>query len=289
MKTIVNIIIVIVLTILQVTNTTNAQAQDKKDLVDTTAKKKHSFSIGLDKAKKEKKEKRAISFHYGQMDLGMNFIDDRSDYGTYTNKFILNANTIADAKSRVAINQNKSLNFNLHLITAKVKLVEKKAFLTAGLALQYYNFRFKNANQYTNGYYAKIGESATPIIPSNIESQIVNDTITFSKNKLTQVNLMLPVGFLVKIKLDKKHKLVLGGGVYGAYNLKTYQKQVSPERGKDKIKLDNGFFNSTSYGFNAEAGIDNLFRFYYTQSAKSMYNSGLDQRPYAIGVKFFGL
>ncbi len=251
-----------------------SKAQDAADTI--KPKKKLDINIG---SKKENKNK-GITFHYGMMDIGTMFIDDRTNYGNNNTQSFLTATSIAAGKDRMAINQNKTINFNFHLITGKVALVKKKAYFNMGLALQYYETRYRNNSTYVDKYYA--------VSTTGNNNAIIRDSLKFTKNKLSQANLMMPATLLVKVKLDKKHKLVLGGGVYGAYNFKNHQKQISAELGKEKIKLYEGF-TKMHYGINAEVGIDDMFRIYITKSMTPIHTYGLSQYPMCIGIRFSGL
>lgn len=257
---------------------------------DTAGKKKlHRNAITIsndgiymgsnDSTWKKKKAARRF-FSTVSVNLGANFLQDNTNYNDPS---VINyLSNVPGAKKNAQLfnlNQAKSINFNVYWLRA-FKAIDHKAqklTISSGLGLQIYNFRYDNNISYTK----------TP--------SIIQDTISFTKNKLAIDYLNVPLTFTFKTRIHKSESgkkstwLVYGAGITAGYRISAWTKQKSDARGKVKMHDDFGLndFNSC---LTAEIGIDDVIRFYGSYQLTSIYkNNNIDQHPISIGIKLIGI
>ena len=98
----------------------------------------------------------------------------------------------------------------------------------------------------------------------------------------------IPLQFTFKTKLAEKAWLVYGVGATGGYRIASWNKQVSPERGKQKNR-DEFNFNDFNACVTGEIGLDNIFRVFASYQLTPLHSTALDQRPFTIGLRFGGI
>ncbi len=216
-------------------------------------------------------------------DLGINYVSDRTDYNSPSVRQYLSQIPASRQNTDLfRLKQEKSVNVNIYPLLESFRLMKKSSqrlYFTTGLGLQFYNFRYDNNITYTHS-----------------PSSIFLDSINYSKNKVAMNFINVPLLFTYKTKLYsttsdsvvKDKSLVLGCGITGGYGVSIWTKQVSSEHGKVKAH-DQFDFNNFNSCLMFEIGIENLVRFYGTYQLSSMYNNGIRQYPYSIGMRIIGL
>lgn len=216
-----------------------------------------------------------LNIHWGMVDLGFNRLDDK------TNIASLNAggNPVTQSQHDAIFNlrEGKSVNVNVWIVNGRFRLAEtrrQKWYVTSGLGLQMYNFRFENPYQYTK---------TNPGYPTLIDSTRQH----FEKNKLGFTYASIPLGLLGKTRVGDKW-LVYGGGVMGGLRLASWTKLKTGAYGKEKSH-DAFDFRNFNAGVYAEIGVDDIVRLYGTYQLTPLQKSGVEQYPFAIGVRFLGM
>lgn len=262
--------------------TTGAFAQEND--TDTSTKKRNSISIGSggvhisinkDAEKKEKEEDKAFDIHVGMLDLGINYLSDKTNYNDPAVQQYLNVSPELQNENLFSMRAGKSINVNVYPVLASYRLLNAKRqriYIAAGVGLQMYNFRFTKSTTYIN-----------ETVP-----EVVMDTIGFEKNKLGFTFLSVPLMLNFKTKLAKDAWLVYGVGITGGYRIASWTKQVSDERGKQK-NHDQFNFNNFNSCITAEFGVDGYFRLYASYQVTPLHKDIMDQYPYCIGVRFLGI
>ncbi|RYD59496.1 MAG: hypothetical protein EOP56_01130 [Sphingobacteriales bacterium] len=246
-----------------------------------TEKEKKSMAIvispdevGIEKTD-EKKEEKTFEMEYVMFDLGINSIHDKTDYtSTEAKNFLKVENT---AKNQYLFSQRtaKAVNVNIWPVMAKWRVAKgknQKVYLSSGLGLQIYNFRFNKNISYV----------------SEPNPGVIMDSINFSKNKLGITYLSVPLMATFKTRVSSKTWLVYGVGVTGGYRIDSWTKQKSTERGKDKNhdKFNFADFNTC---LTAEIGLSGYFRLYGSYQVTALHENALDQHPFAIGIRLGGM
>jgi hypothetical protein len=223
----------------------------------------------------DKKEEKAFEVEYMMFDFGVNSIHDKTDYTTPAARNFLKVED--NIKNEYLFSQRtaKAININIWPVMAKWRMAQgknQKVYLSSGIGLQFYNFRFNKDISYV----------------SEPNPAVITDSVQFSKNKLGITYLSVPLMATFKTRVSDKTWLVYGVGITGGYRLDSWTKQVSRERGKDKNhdKFNLADFNSC---LTAEIGLSGYFRLYGSYQLTALHENSLDQHPFCIGIRLGGM
>ena len=268
----------IAITIVGLLFTNNLEAQDS-----TAHKKKRTTFSGskdgihiIDSAKRvaDSVKPKRFTFNLVMMDLGINVLQDLTNYNDPRVLNYLNVPANKQNESLFNLRQGKSINVNIYPWMVRFRALEtkgQKIFITSGIGLQLYNFRYEQPLTYTKG-----------------AGGVGLDTLSFKKDKVGLDYLNVPLMFTFKTRLYNHKWLVYGAGITGGYRIASWTKQVL-ESGK-KVKVHDPFafadFNSC---VTAEIGFESGLRFYATYQLTNLYNNGLEQHPFSFGFKLIGL
>ncbi|MFY8165618.1 MAG: outer membrane beta-barrel protein, partial [Sediminibacterium sp.] len=218
-----------------------------------------------------------ISTSFFDLDLGFaNYIDNsESRYYIMNNQLLPQNNTAIfpgpPASNILKLNNLKSSNVNIWLVQQRVNLYQHKLNLKYGIGFEMFNFRFEESVSFRDEY---------PYI--NTES------IDFRKNKLFVKYLTIPFQINYRPNPTSKKGFYAGIGLSAGYLLKARNKQISAERGKQKI---GGTFNLNDWRTAAigELGIGAV-RLYGSYGFSNLFADdnpyGFDFNPFAIGIRF---
>ncbi len=246
---------------------------------DTTEKSKHiTIDININKKESEDNDEnhydmnekhRRVSTNYFIFDLGFANWRDETNYESEAamDYLVTQPNEDPFSKNDLKIKTGKSSNVNLWIFMQKLDLAKRMLNLKYGLGLEMYNFRYTSNITYKDK-----------------PPSIFRDSIDFSKNKLYVGYLSVPFMLNFDANPEKKQSFSASVGVSAGYRIGSHNKQVSDERGKDKIKGD---FNLDPWRFAyiAEMGLGPI-RLYGSYSINPLHESGLKQYPYAVGLRF---
>lgn len=203
-------------------------------------------------------------------DFGFSNFNDQTNYGsaealTYTGNVHFNENDFN-------LRNGKSFNINIWIFRQRYGLTKNSVLnLTYGFIVENNNYRFENNISFRN-----YGNSQF----------VARDSIKFSKNKLATSYFTIPVMVGFNTNPGSSHGFNASAGISVGYLYSSRNKQISEERNKQKIK-NNFDMQPWKIQFIGEAGIGAL-RVYGSYSPKSMFKSGLDLRPYNIGLRIGG-
>ncbi|MBC7890147.1 MAG: hypothetical protein H7Z13_19900 [Ferruginibacter sp.] len=229
--------------------------------------------------RKQKKKLSNVSTNWGIVDLGFANYADETNYNA-TGTYIYNRpGAAALSKSDFKLNTGKSVNVNIWFFMQRLNLIKQHVNLKYGLGLELNNYRYKSVANLSyleqNPYNAS--QAAVPVI--------IRDSIRFSKNKLAADYLTVPMMLNFSTSPGYTNKgLSLSVGVSAGYLYSQRNKQISGERGKKKNKGDYDL-ERFKLSYVAEVGLGPV-RLYGSYSPKSLYGSGLDMKPYTLGVRF---
>jgi hypothetical protein len=242
---------------------------------DSTRKKGGSVSVQLGSDETRDTSDKVFDVHVGLLDLGFNYLDDKTNYASAAAQNFLQVPNEMKNENLFSLRDGKSVNVNVYPVLLKARVVKTKAqrlYVTVGVGLQMYNFRFNKPITYLN--------ETTPMV--------VMDSISFTKNKVGLTYLSVPLMITSKTKLAKDIWLVYGVGITAGYRIASWTKQVSGERGKDK-NHDQFNFNNFNSCVTGEIGVDGWLRLYASYQLTALHDNALDQHPYALGVRFIGI
>lgn len=253
----------------------NTSTQQTKD----TSKEGGYISVGeggllISKGKTRKADKKFL-VHYLMFDLGINALNDKTDYSSPAAQQYLQVPADKQNSNLFAMRTSKSINVNIWPVLFNYRLLKTKnqtISLYSGAGMQFYNFRFNKNISYLN--------ETVPMV--------IEDSVIFSKNKLAFAYVSIPLMLNFKTRLAKGVNLVYGFGAIGGYAFDTWTKQISDERGKQK-NHDQFNFQRFNLNLSGEIGISGYIRFYGTYQVTNMYKNSLVQNPYCIGIRFLGV
>jgi hypothetical protein len=140
--------------------------------------------------------------------------------------------------------------------------------LKYGLGVNMFNYRYSSNVSFRN---------TAPYIYEQ-------DTIDFSKNKLYVWYAAIPLMINVNPWPEKRRGFNFSMGVSAGYKLGSHTKQISDEFGKVKDHEDFSLAN-WQLAYVAEMGLGPI-RVYGSYSFTTLYDEGIKQYPYTIGLRF---
>ena len=169
------------------------------------------------------------------------------------------------------LNNKKSTNINIWVVTQKLNLYQHKINLKYGLGLEMFNFRFDKPISFRE----------------DIITNIKMDVVSFTKNKLLVRYLTVPVQINFSPNPTNRKALYASMGMSVGYLWNAKNKQISGERGKEMFR---GNFNLNDWRFATigELGVGAV-RLYGSFANSNLFNknqSFIDMQPFAIGLRF---
>lgn len=169
------------------------------------------------------------------------------------------------------LNNKKSTNVNIWVVTQKLNLYQHKINLKYGLGVEMFNFRFDKSISFRE----------------DITTNVKFDVIPFTKNKLLVKYLTVPVQFNFSPNPYNKKAFYASIGISAGYLWNAKNKQISGERGKEKFR---GNFNLNDWRFATigELGVGAV-RLYGSFANSNLFNenqSFVDMQPFAVGLRF---
>jgi hypothetical protein len=197
---------------------------------------------------------------------------NQGDPGNYTRN-IPNKSAADNPVNKNSFNlrTGKSSNVNIWLFMQKRNLIKHVVNLKYGLGLEMYNYRFESNISFRN----------TP------QPYIFMDSLAFTKNKLYAGYVTVP--FMLNITPSGKPRrgFTFSAGMSAGYLIGSRNKQISAERGKQKIR---GNLNMEPWRLATvgEIGLGpvRLYGSYSLNSLQQKDRTGLEQYPYTVGIRF---
>ena len=223
---------------------------------------------------------RNVSTNWGILDLGFSNYDDQTNYATAGSYLVNRPGYPALDKNDFKLKTGKSINVNIWIFMQRLNLVKHHVNLKYGLGLELNNYRYKSSISYKENVLVPYTAGTQTNAPF-----IFRDSISFSKNKLAADYLTVPLmlNFSTHPNSEKKG-FSLSVGVSAGYLYSQRNKQKSDERGKKRNKGDYDL-EKFKFSYIAELGLGPI-RLYGSYSPHSIYEKGLDMRPYTVGLRF---
>jgi len=169
------------------------------------------------------------------------------------------------------LNNKKSTNVNVWVVTQKINLYQHKINLKYGLGVEMFNFRFDKPISFRE----------------DIEKNVKFDVVSFTKNKLFVKYFTVPVQINFSPNPTNKKAFYASIGMSAGYLWNAKNKQISGERGKEKFR---GNFNLNDWRIATigELGVGAV-RLYGSFANTNLFNqnqSFIDMQPFAVGLRF---
>jgi hypothetical protein len=249
----------------------------KGDKNSPAAERETNITMGRREAKKTNSK---VSTNWGVIDIGFSNYIDETDYANTGSYLVNRPGSPAFGKGDFKLRTGKSVNLNFWFFMQRLSIAKNYVSLKYGLGLELNNYRYKSPISYKEG----------GVIPYTAGQQTSNafifrDSISFSKNKLAADYLTVPLMINFNSNPNSSNKgISLSLGASAGYLYSQRNKQKSDQRGKEKNK---GEYDLEKFklAYIAELGLGPV-RLYGSYSPKSMYESGLDLRPFTVGFRF---
>lgn len=210
--------------------------------------------------------------NWGILDIGFSNYSDKTIYGSPAAQ----AYAPGSNKSWFGLKYGKSRNINIWLFMQKLNVSKNVLNLKYGLGLELNNYFYKQPIRY----------NTNPLAIVNPPRVALDTTTgrTYKKDKLAADYLTVP--FMLNVNFTPKRKNGFGfsagisvGYLYNARN-KTITSDEDMKKAKDDFELERW-----KLSYIAELSLGS-FRFYGSYAFKSMYQRGLDIKPYNFGLRF---
>jgi hypothetical protein len=173
--------------------------------------------------------------------------------------------------SSLKLDNRKASNFNIWIVQQKLNLYQHKINLKYGVGFEMFNFRFEQPVSFRN----EPGKT------------VFIDDVNFTKNKLFTKYLTVPVQLNFQPNPYSRKGFYASIGLSAGYLVDSRNKQISPERGKQKY--DGTFeLNNLRFATIGELGIGGI-RLYGSYGSINLFDqnqSRFSLFPYALGLRF---
>jgi hypothetical protein len=203
-----------------------------------------------------------ISTNWLILDLGFSNFNDKTVYAsTSAQQFAPGAT--ADWFHLRTI---KSVNVNIWLFMQRLNLIKHVVNLKYGLGLELNNYRYTQNIKYLTD-----------------PTRVIMDTIGYNKNKLAADYFTVPFMLNFNFTPGRKDGLGLSLGASAGYKYSSRQKLRSDETGKHKT-FDDFDMNRWKISWIGELQLGPV-KLYGSYATHSMFQKGLDQTPYTLGIR----
>jgi hypothetical protein len=228
-----------------------------------------------------KKKKKNISTNWGVVDLGFANYSDNTNYAT-AGSYLVNRPGFPNLdKNDFKLRTGKSVNVNVWFFIQRLNLVKHHVHLKYGLGIELNNYRYRSTSS------INYNEGGPVPYTANTQTNapfIFRDSISFSKNKLAADYLTVPLMLNFVTNADERNnRFGFSAGVSAGYLYSQRNKQKSNERGKLTNKGDYGL-ERFKFSYIAELILGPV-TLYGSYSPKSMYERGLDIKPFNVGFR----
>ncbi|MDB5253088.1 MAG: hypothetical protein JWP27_2257 [Flaviaesturariibacter sp.] len=206
-----------------------------------------------------------LSTNWWIVDLGFNNYNDNTNYGSAEAQAFAGPGL---TKEGLSLRTGKSVNVNIWFFMQRLNLVKHVVNLKYGLGLELNNYHFDNTDVRITKNPAHIG----------LETGSVNE----NKNKLAADYITVPMMLNFNLTPGRSHGFGFSAGVSAGYLYSSRQK-IKVGNHKDKIDGNLGL-EKWKLAYIGELSLGPV-RLYGSYAMKSMWDKGLDQTPYAVGLR----
>jgi len=199
------------------------------------------------------------------VDLGFSNFNDKTNYAAAQASGFVAPGVGED---QLELRTGKSVNVNIWFFMQRLNMVKNVVNLKYGLGLELNNYRFDDERVYFQ-------ENPTRIV-------LNEDYKGAKKNKLAADYVTVPVMLNLNFTPGRKNGFLVSGGVSAGYLYSSRQKfKVGDNKDKNHDDFD---LRKWKLAYIGELGLGPV-RLYGSYAMKSMWEKGLDQTPYNVGVR----
>jgi hypothetical protein len=208
-----------------------------------------------------------VTTNWWIVDLGFANYNDQTDYKSSAIQNATDGFAPGLGKDQFKLRTGKSVNVNIWAFMQKLNITKGIVNLKYGLGVELNNYRYKE-----------------PVLYKTSPTQVVLDnTRNYSKNKLAADYVTIPVMLNFNFTPHRKHGFGFSVGASAGYLYSSRQKTITNTNGKEK-EHDDFDLKPWKLSYIAELGLGPV-KLYGSYAATSMFDKGLDQRPYNFGLR----
>jgi hypothetical protein len=208
-----------------------------------------------------------LSTNWLIVDLGFTNYTDKTNYSSATAQ----AYAPGGNSNWFNLKNNKSVDVNIWLFMQRLNMINHVVNLKYGLGIELNNYRYQDNIVFLTN-------------PSTQATYVIQDTISFSKNKMAVNYVTVPLMLNFNFTPSLREGFGISVGISAGYLYNSHQKLISSQFGKQKTQ-DDFDLNPWKLSWIAEAQLGPII-LYGSLATKSMFNSqGLDQIPYTFGIR----
>jgi hypothetical protein len=208
-----------------------------------------------------------ISTNWFIVDLGFANYNDQTDYKSPEIQNITTGFAPGLGKDNFKLRTGKSVNVNIWFFMQRLGIVKRVVNLKYGLGLELNNYRYKE-----------------PIRFNTSPTQVVLDNSTkYEKNKLAADYITVPLMLNFNFTPNRKKGFGFSAGASAGYLYGSRQKTITAAEGKEK-KRDDFDLRPWKISYIGEISLGPV-KLYGSYATQSMFEKGLDQTPYNVGLR----
>jgi hypothetical protein len=224
---------------------------------------KGQSTVEVNTIKKNKKSN--LSTNWWIVDLGFANYSDKTNYGSAEAQAFAPG---VGSKEGLELRTGKSVNVNIWFFMQRLNLVKHVLNLKYGLGLELNNYRFDDVR-------VLLTENPTTV-------SINNSFSALDKNKLAADFVTVPMMLNFNFTPDRKKGFGFSAGMSAGY---LYSARQKIKDGDDKNKTHDDFdLNRFKLSYIGELNLGPIL-LYGSLGMKSMWEKGLDQTPYNVGIR----
>jgi hypothetical protein len=205
-----------------------------------------------------------ISTNWWIIDIGFANLNDKTNYGSAAAQAFAPGST----KDQFDLRTGKSINVNIWFFMQRLNLVKHVVNLKYGLGLELNNYRFDDER-------VRLSKNPTFITTDPTLANV-------DKNKLAADYITVPMMLNFNFTPGRKKGFGLSAGMSAGYLYSSRQK-IKDDGNKTKLH-DNFDLRKWKLSYIGELNLGPV-RLYGSYALKSMWEKGLDQTPYNVGIR----
>ena len=221
---------------------------------------------GSDNETRDRRRKQNVSTNWVIIDLGFANYSDKTNY---TNAAAAGVVAPGIGKEQFNLRNGKSIDVNIWLFMQRLNVIKHVVNLKYGLGIELNNYRYESPLWY------------------NKTNNIFTEDITrhYKKNKLAADYITVPLMLNFNFTPGNGYNRSFGfsAGVSAGYLYSSRQKMITIEDGKQKTH-DDFYLRPFKISYVGELQLGPV-KLYGSLATQSMFEKGLDQTPYNIGLR----
>ncbi|HVE60422.1 MAG TPA: outer membrane beta-barrel protein [Chitinophagaceae bacterium] len=221
-------------------------------------------NITISNRNRDRKKNANVSTNWWIVDIGFANYSDDTDYGS------AGAQAFAPGSNEEWFNlkTGKSVNVNIWLFMQRLNLIKHAVNFKYGLGIELNNYRFDDER-------VSLQKNPTLIVLDPALKDV-------KKNKLAADYVTVPLLLNFNFTPGRDKGFGFSGGVSGGY---LYSSRQKIKRGDDRDKTHDDFnLRKWKLSYIGELNLGPI-KLYGSYATKSMWEKGLDQTPYTVGLR----